>query len=109
MLLHLMNLILDMSMGVFKSPTCSQLDKLPLPCSRAMWEAMSKSAWEDEYKNYLSNLKGGRMMQCGDLRQLSKIEVSCLGSDIVDGLSAWSKTIDSFGAMVPLAVQQDFD
>jgi hypothetical protein len=96
-------------MGVFKSPTCSQLEKLPLPCSKAMWEVESRSAWEYEYKNYLSNMKGGRLLQCGDLRQLSKIGVSSLGSDIVDNLSAWSKAIDNFGAMVLVAVQQDLD
>jgi hypothetical protein len=90
-LLHLMNLILDMSMSTFNSLTCSQLDQLPLPCSRAMWEAESRSAWEDEYKKYLSNMKGGRMFQCGDLRQMRLIEVSSLGGDVVDGLSAWSK------------------
>jgi hypothetical protein len=108
-LLRLMNLILDMSLGIFKCPSCSQLDKLPLPCSKAMWEAESKSEWEDQYKNYLSNMKGGRTLQCGDLRHLNKIEVGSLGSDRVDGLSAWSKGVDNFGAMLLLAVQQDFN
>jgi hypothetical protein len=102
-----MNLILDMNMGIFKCPSCSQFDKLPLPCSKAMWEAESKSEWEDQYKTYLSNMKGGRTLQFGDLRHLNKVEVSSLGVDRVDGLSAWSKGVDNFGAMLLLVVQQN--
>jgi hypothetical protein len=104
-----MNLILDMSMGTFTSLNCSQLDQLPLPCSKTMWDAESKSAWEDEYKRYLSNIKGGRIFQCGDLRQLCRMEVSSLEHDTVAGLSAWSKVVDDFGAMLLLALQQDLN
>lgn len=54
-------------------------------------------------------MKGGRMFQCGDLRNLRQIEVTSLGEDMVDRLSTWSKGVDNFGAMLLLAMQQDFE
>lgn len=104
-----MSMLIDMSMGKLRTPSCSYLDGIALPCSKAMWEAETKTAWELEYKNYLSNRKGSEMLKCGDLRQqLNDLDMNSSASNIVEDLSTWSREVDSFGAMLLLAFQNHF-
>jgi hypothetical protein len=107
--LHLMSMLIDMSMEKLRSPSCSYLDRIALPCSKGMWEAETKRAWELEYKNYLSKRKGSEMLNCGDLRQqLNDQDMNSSASNIAEDLSTWSREVDSFGAMLLLAFQQRF-
>jgi hypothetical protein len=74
-----------------------------------MWEAETKTAWELEYKNYLSNSKGSEMLKCGDLRQqLNYLDMNSSASNIVEDLSTWSREVDSFSATLLLAFQSHF-
>jgi hypothetical protein len=86
-LLHLTDMLLDMNIGKIRTPYCSQVDRIALPCSKTMWEADTMATWELEYKKYLSTRKGSRMLKCGDLRQLNDLDVNNLGSNVVEDLS----------------------
>ena len=86
--LHLMDKLLDMNMKKLRMDTqsCSQLDRISLPCSKAMWEAPTKDAWELEYKKYLSNRKGVAMIEYGDLRRMNDRDVSESPGEVVKDL-----------------------
>jgi len=76
--MHLIDTLLDLNMGQPKPQDCSAMDEVPLPCSKAIWEAETEVAWEKEYKEYLSSRKYGRMLTTGDLRRSNNLDVDSM-------------------------------
>jgi hypothetical protein len=67
-----------------------------------MWAAETESAWEIEYKNYLSSRTGSRVLKFGDLIQSNELDVDSLEPDMLEDLSNWTKKVDSFGSLLLL-------
>lgn len=95
-----MDKVVDFNVGKPAITSCGEFDKIPLTCSKAMWEAETASSWEVEYKEYLSTRKGKRMAKFGDLRRSSNLDVNSVDRDLKEDLASWAKNVDSFGAML---------
>ncbi len=91
-----------MSFGVSVPTLCSELENIPLPCSKELWEAETKSGWESEYKKYLSSRSGVRIPKVGDLVHSNESDVDSLELDMVNDLSDWSKAADSISSLLLL-------
>jgi hypothetical protein len=76
--MHLIDMLRDLNMGQPKPADCSSMDEIPLPCSKAIWEAETEVAWEKEYKQYLSTRNRGRMLTTGDLRKSNNLDVDSM-------------------------------
>ena len=77
--MHLIDMLRDLSIGAeTRSPDCSTMDEIPLPCSKAIWEAETEVAWEKEYKQYLSTRNCGRILTTGDLRKSNNLDVDSM-------------------------------
>lgn len=77
--MHLVDMIRDLNIGTEpRSSDCSMMDDIPLPCSKAMWEADTEDAWEKEYKQYLSSRNYGNMLTVGDLRESNNLDVDSM-------------------------------
>jgi hypothetical protein len=96
--------LVDVNMGIPPPPGCSQLDSVPLPSSKRLWEAKTRVEWESEYKNYLSTRKGAGLLLTKSLRESTKSEVESMGSDIVEDLSRWSESVDRLGSLLLMAL-----
>ena len=103
-LLHFLAMLVDVDIGTSRPTGCAELDNIPLPSSKALWEADTQEKWETEYKNYLSTRKCGQMLKIGTFRQSHELDVDILDKDIVSDLASWSKGVDSFGAMIIMGV-----
>jgi hypothetical protein len=105
-LLHVVDMILETSIGPPPSSGCSQLDQISIPCSKAMWEAENRSAWEEEYKRYLRTRRGTEMLNYGHLRSAKETDLHPVERELFDDLSVWSKGMDSLGSLLLLATQR---
>jgi len=102
--LHLIDKLVDTSIGESDRPSCDELDKIPLPCSKEMWNAESETSWEIEYKKHLSTKKSRGMLTCGHLRQSSQLNMTEVNSDRVEDLGNWSTSIDRLGTVLLIAM-----
>ncbi len=92
-----------MNFGPSAPTVCPELHKIPLPCSKEMWGAETKLAWESEYQKYLSRRSGGRIPMVGDLVRLNESNVDSLELEMVGDLSNWSEAADSYGSLLLLS------
>jgi len=77
--MHLVDMIRDLNIGIEpSSPDCFAMDDIPLPCSKAIWEAETEDAWEKEYKQYLSSRHCGKMLTIKDLRESNNLDVDSM-------------------------------
>jgi hypothetical protein len=104
-LLWLLEMLLDMNIGVPASTSCRTLDEIPLPSTKDLWEATTKSEWEIKYKNHLSSRKSTEMPKIGDLRAAQDSESAVLNKSRVDDLHFWSANADSFGGLIMLVIR----
>jgi hypothetical protein len=101
-LLWLLEMLLDMNIGVPTSPSCRTLDEIPLPCTKGLWEATTKTEWETKYRSLLSSRKSSEIPKIGDLRAAQDSESALLEKSLVDDLHFWSSNADSFGGLIML-------
>lgn len=99
-MLHLLYRLLDMNVSKAQAEPCPHFEGIALPCSRSMWHAKTISAWEDEYKKYLSLRAGSAMPTIGALRKGLGGADKDLDNDRVQDLSNWSKDADDLGALL---------
>jgi len=102
--LHLMDRLVDMNVGKAQPSTCAEFDKIPLASTKSMWLAQTTSAWEDEYKKYLSVRHGTQMPTVGGLREAYGASTNDHESDLVKDLSNWSKDVDDLGSLLLMAI-----
>lgn len=104
-LLWLLEMLLDMNIGVHPSGSCRTLDEIPLPSTKSLWEATQKSEWETNYKSYIFSRKSGELPKIRDLRAAQDSESAVLDKSLVDDLHFWSSNADSFGGLVMLVIR----
>jgi hypothetical protein len=106
LLLHIMDMILEMNIGPRPASGCSQLNQILLPCSQALWEAEKSSTWEAEYMKYLNTRKMSEMLKCGHLRRMEESDLNSVESEMEEDLLAWSKGTDKLGALLLMGMQR---
>jgi hypothetical protein len=98
--MHLLDVLLNFDIGTPKPADCSAMDQMYLPCSKALWEAETEGAWEQEYKKYLSTRNCGGLLTIGDLRRSNNVSVDEVDKDLIDDLSRWVEEVDSLGSLL---------
>jgi hypothetical protein len=86
-------------------PQCGGFADMPLPCSKALWQAPDQATWEAEYQKAMSGCGqwNGRGLQYRDL--LLDLEGGDDGSELrMQRLSSWFVEMDDFGTLVTMAV-----
>jgi hypothetical protein len=73
-----------MNIGIPPSPSCRTLDEIPLPSSRKLWEAATKSEWESIYKDSLSSKESSSTLNIGDLRAAQDSDSITVDMSLVD-------------------------
>jgi hypothetical protein len=104
-LLWLLEMLLDMNIGVPHSSSCRTLDEIPLPSTKSLWEATLRSEWETNYKSHIFSRKSGEMPKIGDLRAAQDSKSGVLDKSLVDDLHFWSSNADSFGGLIMLVIR----
>ncbi|KAE8451057.1 hypothetical protein EG329_004729 [Mollisiaceae sp. DMI_Dod_QoI] len=100
--LHLMDRLIYINIG--KPASCTNLNKIPLPCSKQIWLAQTPSSWEDEYKKYLSLRHGSEMPDIGGLQEAYRADARDFENDLVQDLSKWSKEVEDLGSLLLMAI-----
>ena len=77
---------------------------MQLPCSKAMWEAETTSAWETAQQRVQRSKQLADPLLCGHLQLMNSLDASTASKDIAADLSLWSKDLDSLGAIVLLTM-----
>jgi hypothetical protein len=95
---------LEMNIGIPASTSCRTLDEIPVPCSKGLWIASTKTEWEKDYTSYLSSRKSGTTLKIGDLRTARESDGGALDVSVVDDIRFCSSNADSFGGLIILAV-----
>jgi hypothetical protein len=70
---------------------------LPLPSSKALWEASTREAWEAEYTYDQAHSHG--LITLGDLLDVQKAESSAANTKRLD---SWNASVDALGGLVNL-------
>lgn len=104
-LLWLLEMLLDMNIGVPASTSCRTLDDIPLPCTKDIWEAATKKEWETKYKSHFSSRKSREMAKIGDLRAAQDSDSNIVERPLADDLHLWSSNADSFGGLIMLIIR----
>ena len=82
------------------------MSSLPLPASRALWEASTQESWQTEYDRMLSEHQGRPYLNYADLVTLSSVDKSIADPEIQvrkEELNKWYTTVDGFGVMIIMA------
>jgi len=96
----------DIDIGIPATPSCVEINALPLPCSGVLWEADTEAAWEKAYTQHLASQKKGKhIASFGDLETLSSNDVLNRSPFDFDDLCDWSTQSDSFGALFLLVAK----
>lgn len=78
---------------------------MPLPSSKGLWDASTKTEWEKNYKFYLSSRRSGGILKIGDLRAAQESDGEVIDESLVDDLHFWSSNADRFGGLIILAIR----
>jgi hypothetical protein len=73
-----------------------ELETLPAPASKALWEARKREAWEREYDLYLGNWEGGGLR----LGELWLLETETGARERRERVDKWVESVDEFGMML---------
>jgi hypothetical protein len=103
-LLWLLEMLLDVNIGAPASKSCKTLDQIPLPPSKRLWYASTKSEWEEPYKCYWSFRRSADMPKIGDLRTAQESDAAITMS-LEDDLRDWSSSADSFGGLIMMVIR----
>ena len=98
----LIDMLIDIDIGAHQSG-CAGFDAVPLPCSKDMWTAVTRSAWDEQYRKYLDDRNQNTTMTFGDLRHSQHLQTQTIDTQLSEGLVAWCKTIDDFGSVIMMA------
>ena len=83
---------------------CPTIENIPLPCSRKLWEAQTRTKWEEEYKNYLLTKRRSRPLLTKALLDSTNAKTGSMESDLLDDLSRWSEEVDGYGSLLIMAL-----
>jgi hypothetical protein len=85
---------------------CSyNLETIPLPATRDLWEAQSNFIWRTEYERYLSRCQTKKILTIGDLLELDQAGALRTVSrdrrvDTVPDILNWCDGLDSLGSLL---------
>lgn len=99
-----MDYLLDLNVGKTRPSSCGGFDKMPLPCGKGMFSSQTTSAWEAEYKKYLSSRSGSEMPTVKTLREIHGAGHRDHEDDLVKDLLMWSEDLDDLGSLLFMAV-----
>ncbi|OKL57716.1 hypothetical protein UA08_07124 [Talaromyces atroroseus] len=104
--------IIDLMMDCLLEPersvyhACSyNLENIPLPATRDLWEAQSNFVWRTEYERYLSRRQTKKILTIGDLLELDQAgALRDVSRDqkinVVPDILNWCDGLDSLGSLL---------
>jgi hypothetical protein len=95
----LMGRVVGLTTGI-QCSTAEDCRSLPLPCSRAVWEARSYTAWENEYLNFYHK-QPQEMKTFGDLIDAHERSDDPRYVELID---KWNASVDGIGHLMNLAI-----
>jgi hypothetical protein len=95
----LMGRVVGLTTGI-QCSTAEDCRSLPLPSSRAVWEARSYTAWENEYINFYHK-EPQDMKTYGDLMDAHERSDDARCVEMIDN---WNASVDGVGYMMNLAM-----
>jgi hypothetical protein len=98
--LQLLDVILDFDIGSVHLGSRRDFFQIPLPCSRAIWDAGTSFDWEKEYKKCEANGMSGKLLVVGDLEELRARPVEEVDSNVAAALISWVGEMDGFGRLL---------
>jgi hypothetical protein len=99
-MLFLLGSVLELKLAGARCDSSHEMGAIPLPCSKAMWEADTSEKWELEYKNYLSRRKGQGMLKFCHLRELGPRKTDGVDEGLVEDLVRWAEEVDELGTVL---------
>lgn len=91
---------MDVDVGISKPSGCSTLDDLPLSSTKNVWEAKTRTEWENEYGKYLLSKSSKELLRARVLRESSRSRIVDSDQGLVKDLSWWSKDMDDLGSLL---------